>query len=121
MIPKILVINFIQTLAAYSVTYITSRALHLHLSYIHIVTLQGILYTSVAAVPIPGTIGINEVGFGQIFMPVFGEKLISLATVLNRFMNFYFYVILSGIVTVINHVKPLNFDLERTTSIKKIK
>ncbi len=114
---KILAINFIQTLANYSVTYITARAFHLHVPYYRLVTLQGVLYTSVAAIPIPGTIGINEVGFNQIFTPIFTEKLISLATVLNRFMNFYFFVIVSGIVSVVSHVKPKKENLENTGMI----
>ena len=119
---KIIGMNFIRILASYSVTYITCRAFHLHVPYYRVVSLQAVLYTCVAAIPIPGTIGINEVGFGQIFLPVFTEELISLATVLNRFMNFYFFVIITGIISVVSHVKPgKQKKLENTDNIKQIK
>lgn len=103
---KIILIKLVQITASYAVTYVTALAFHIHVNFLQVVSLQAVLHSSVASIPIPGTIGINEVGFNQIFLPIFKDKFISLATVLHRFMSFYFFVTISGIISLITHIKP---------------
>ena len=102
---RVLFTTFIQITAFYSVTYITSLALSSSsLQYINILTLQAILYSSVASVPIPGTMGVTEIGFNVLFVPIFGN-LVYTATLINRFMNFYVIVLISGFTATYTHLK----------------
>lgn len=102
---RVLCVSIMQMTAFYSVTYITTRAFGLDVSYFKILTLQAVLFSAISSLPLPGSIGISEVGYGAIFLPIFGEKLIGMATIINRFMNFYFFVFVSMIVAIIAYIK----------------
>lgn len=109
---RVLLVSMMQMTAFYSVTFVTTRALNLDISYFKVLTLQAVLFSAISSIPLPGSIGISEVGFGAIFLPIFGEKLIGTATIMNRFMNFYFFVIVSMIVAIIAYLK---IDRKKTT------
>ena len=70
--------------------------------------MQAVLYTTVSGFPLPGSVGVSETVFLGIFGGVFGEKLLSGAMLLSRGITFYWYVIISLIVVVINAIRMKN-------------
>lgn len=102
---RVLLITIMQLTAFYSVTYVTMRAFNIDISYFRVITLQAVLFSAISSIPLPGSIGISEVGFGAIFLPIFGEKIIGTATIMNRFMSFYFFVLVSMIIAIITYIK----------------
>ena len=67
--------------------------------------MQSILHAAVSSMPLPGTIGVSELAFIDIFNPVFGQDKISSAMLLNRGVSFYLFVILSMLVVFFNYLK----------------
>ena len=63
------------------------------------------LYVSVSSMPLPGAVGISEGAFLGIYGTVFGTMLVSGATILNRAVNFYLYVLIGLICTLISALK----------------
>lgn len=103
---KTLITTFIQFLFYYSVTYWTYRALGFNeANILEIITMQSVLFATVSGIPSPGAVGVSEGAFTEIFRNIYQESMMSTAVLLNRGINFYFFVIFSGIVTVINHLK----------------
>ncbi len=106
LIAKTLITTLIQFTAYYSITYWTYRALGFSRHNImEITTMQSVLYATVSGIPSPGAVGVTEGAFIEIFKSVFPQAIMSSAVLLNRGINFYFLVIVSGIITVINHIK----------------
>ena len=67
-----------------------------------IFTMQSILFVSTCCLPIPGAIGASEAVFLGLYGAIFGESMISSATLLNRGISFYLFVLVSMIVVFIN-------------------
>lgn len=106
LMAKILLTTIIQFLFYYSVTYWTYRALGFsEFNILKIISMQSILFATVSGIPSPGAVGVTEGAFTEIFKVVYPESIMSTAVLLNRGINFYLFVLLSGIVTVINHAK----------------
>lgn len=103
---KIIATTAIQFLLYYSITYWTYRALGLTQSNIfEIITMQSVLYATVSGIPSPGAVGVSEGAFTEIFRNVYPEMMMTSAVLLNRCVNFYLFVIISGIVVIMNHLK----------------
>lgn len=103
---KTLLTTAIQFLLYYSISYWTYRALGLNQSNIfEITTMQSVLYATVSGIPSPGAVGVSEGAFTEIFRNVYPQEVMSSAVLLNRGINFYLFVIISGIVVIINHIK----------------
>lgn len=103
LIFKTLLTTYIQFIAFYSVSYWVYRSLGLNQNSIfQLITLQSILYGTVSGIPSPGAVGVSEGGFIEIFKAVISENMINSAMLLNRGINFYFLIIIGGIVTVIS-------------------
>ena len=66
--------------------------------------MQAILFVSTCGLPLPGAIGASESVFLALFGAAFGEELIGSAVLLNRGINFYWFVIIAMIVVFINIV-----------------
>ncbi len=62
-------------------------------------------YIMVCSIPLPGSIGVSESVFLKLFGGIFGELVLSSAMLINRFVSFYFFVLVSTIVVVINAIK----------------
>ena len=67
--------------------------------------MQSVLYATVSGIPSPGAVGVTEGAFMEIFRFVYPESMMSSAVLLNRGINFYFLVIISGVVTVVSHIR----------------
>lgn len=105
-ILKTVITTFIQFIAFYSVSYWVYRSFGLNeYNIIKILLLQAILYATVSGIPSPGSIGVTEGGYIAIFSYIYTSSMINSAMLLNRAINFYFLIIFSGIVTLINIFK----------------
>lgn len=105
-ILKIILTTYIQFLAFYSVSYWVYRSFGLNeYNIFKIITMQSILYGTVSGIPSPGAVGVTEGGFIEIFKLVYPHNVINGAMILNRGINFYLLVIISGTITMINAVK----------------
>lgn len=103
---RILVTTAIQFLIYYSITYWIYRALGFNQhNIIEITTMQSVLFATVSGIPSPGAVGVSEGAFIEIFRNVYPETMIKSATLLNRGINFYLFVIISGIIVVINEIR----------------
>ena len=106
LILKTILTTLIQFTAYYSITYWTYRALGFsQFNIMQIITMQSVLYATVSGIPSPGAVGVTEGAFIEIFKSVYPQEMMSSAVLLNRGINFYFLVIVSGIVTIINHIR----------------
>lgn len=96
---------FVQISFFYSVPFCIYKSFNLSgFNFFQIFTMQAVLYTTVSSLPLPGAVGISETVFLKIFEKVFGIELLSGAMVLNRGITFYFYVLLSLVVVIINAI-----------------
>ena len=104
---------FIQIIIYYSIPFCVYKSFDLNTySFFQIFTMQAVLYTTVSGLPLPGAVGVSESVFLNIFEVAFGNSLLSGAMLLNRGINFYFYVIISLIVVVINAIRTKNIKGE---------
>ena len=105
MMVKILLTTMLQFLIYYSVAYWTYRALGLNShNIIEIITIQSLLFATVSGIPSPGSVGISEGIFVEIFRHCYPENMIRSATLLNRGISFYIFMAISGIVVVTNQI-----------------
>ena len=113
---KIILTTLIQFTIYYSITYWTYSALGFNQSnIITIIALQSLVYATVSGIPSPGAVGVSEGAFMQIFKTIYPENMISSAVLLNRGINFYLFVIICAIITIINQIKMKdNNDIEET-------
>lgn len=106
LIVKTICTTAIQFLLFYSISYWTYRALKLDQSSIfEIITMQSVLYATVSGIPSPGAVGVSEGAFTEIFRNIYPEPMMASAVLLNRGINFYLFVIISGVVVIINHIR----------------
>ena len=103
---KAIIISFMQMFVYHSVPYFTYKAFGLSgISYFKIVGLQAILYSTVASIPLPGSIGINETVFLLIYGTIFGEAILADAMLVHRFISFYLFVLINLLVVIYNIIK----------------
>ena len=103
---KILLTTLVQFFAYYSVTFWTYKALGMNeANILEITSMQSVLFATVSGIPSPGAVGVTEGAFTEIFRNIYPGAMMSSAILLNRGINFYFFVIFSGIVTIINHIR----------------
>ena len=67
--------------------------------------MQSVVFATVSGIPSPGAVGVSEGAFISIFKTVFPEELLSSAMLLNRGLNFYLFVLISGITVGISSLK----------------
>ncbi|MBR0351040.1 MAG: flippase-like domain-containing protein [Clostridia bacterium] len=103
---RIVLTTLIQFLLNYSVAYWTYRALGFdEHSILEIVTMQSVLFATVSGIPSPGSVGVSEGAFVAIFTNIYPENMIKSATLLNRGINFYLFMLISGILVAINQIR----------------
>jgi len=101
-IVKTLMITFIQLNAMYAITFFVYKSFGLSVySIIDIISIQAVLYSSVAALPLPGGIGASEGGFISLFKFIFPKAFVSSGMILSRAVSFYLFVLIAGIVITI--------------------
>ena len=116
MMTKTILTTLIQVIIYYTIPYWVYRSFGLNeLNIIQIITLQAVLYATVSGIPLPGAVGVSEGGFLNLFKIAFTEKIINGAMLLNRGISFYLYVLISGIVVMVNIFRDKT-DIEKGQS-----
>ena len=87
-------------------------------SYIKILCLQSIVYATVSGIPSPGSVGVSEGAFVSIFKTVFSEKLINGVMLLNRGVSFYLFLLICGIIVIVNTLKSKKEKINAEDEIK---
>ena len=109
LILKTILTTAIQFFIFYSITYWTYRSFGFNeRNILEIVSMQSVLYATVSGIPSPGAVGVSEGAFIEIFKNVYPEGMIKSATLLNRGINFYLFVIISAFIVIINDLKRNN-------------
>lgn len=104
-IIKTIITTFFQMVFYFSVSYWVYRSFGLNTyNIMQIITIQSVLYTASAAIPLPGAVGVTEGNFMMIYSSIFPEQMINSAMLLSRGASFYLYVLISGIVVILNRV-----------------
>ncbi len=111
---QILLTTFVQFFAYYSVTFWTYKALGMNeANILEITSMQSVLFATVSGIPSPGAVGVTEGAFTEIFRNIYPGAMMSSAILLNRGINFYFFVIFSGIVTIVNHIRSGYIEMNK--------
>ena len=94
---------YIQILFLYSIPYFVYKSFGFNeYNIFQIISMQAILYCTTSGLPLPGAMGITESVYLKIFMPIFGEGYIHSALLISRGINFYWFIIASAIIVLIN-------------------
>lgn len=108
-IVRTLIIYYFQYTLYYLISYWAYRAVGLNeQSWFAITSLQSIVYATVSGIPSPGAVGVSEAAYIGLFKSIIPEHLISSITLLVRCMNFYIFVLISGIVVIFTVFKSNN-------------
>lgn len=112
---------FIQVILLHSIPFFIYKAFGLSgYSYIEVLSIQAVLYIMVCSIPLPGAIGVSETLFLKLFGGVFGELVLSSAMLVNRFVSFYFYILVSAIVVVVNAIKMKDVESKIDKDINEV-
>ena len=63
---------------------------------------------AVASLPLPGAVGASEGGFVAAMKLFFGAGLVTPAVLVSRGISFYSFLLLSGCVTLLVHLRTRN-------------
>lgn len=97
---KLLVIALLHLIAYYSMAYWVYRAFGLNgASPLTLISMQALLALSMESLPIPGGVGVMEGAFVLLYSGAFGESLVLPAMLLTRGLNYYFWLLLGGMVS----------------------
>ena len=103
---QIFCITLVQMLLYYSIPYFVYLSLGLsEYSIITFISIQSLLYISVSSLPFPGAVGVSEATFMKIYKTMYSKALLGSAMVITRFINFYIFVLYSGIMMVFYIIK----------------
>lgn len=103
---KVFFITLIQRLAMFSTAYVVYKAFGLSgYSYIELVIIQIAVAIAIDSLPLPGGIGASEAMMLLIYDKVFGKEVALPAMLVTRGISYYFLLIFSSIVVIINHVR----------------
>lgn len=99
---SVLLTAYIQLLLYYAIPYMVYLAFGLNnASLITFIAIQSVLFLSVSALPFPGSVGVSEGTFMYLYKNLFGSLLLGSAMVITRFINFYIFVLYSGIMLLV--------------------
>lgn len=102
---ELLILTFLQLTFYFSITYFIYLALGLtEADFIDIIAIQSLVYMSASYIPTPGTAGASEGGYYLLFKPLFTSNLIIYALLLWRTISYYFRILVTGIVTLIDYI-----------------
>lgn len=100
MVP-IAALTVIQLTAYFSIGWFVYLALGLTgSSFISIITLQALLFVSVAFIPTPGSAGASECGFYLLFSAIFTQNTIAGGVLLWRGISYYLNLCFTGLITL---------------------
>lgn len=105
----LILLTFIQLTFYFSITYFVYLAVGLRkASYLDIIAIQSLHYMAVSFMPTPGTVGAAEGGFYMLYNSIFPGSVLTFAMLLWRFIDYYFTIIIGGLVTLIDYIYRKN-------------
>lgn len=111
-IVKVVLTAFAQICFMYSVTFFVYKAFNLStFSFFTVFSMQSILFITVSAIPLPGSVGSSESGFLTLFKTLFPANTLSSAMLLSRGISFYSFVIISGLIVLFIKVSRKNRNI----------
>ena len=106
LIIRNLLTTYLQFFFYYSITYFVYRSFGLNEHNIfELITMQSVLYATVSGIPSPGAVGVSEGGYLALFGTVYTKNMLDSAMLINRGINFYLFVLISGIVVIVNALR----------------
>ena len=94
----------VQIFAIHSVPYWIYRSFGFNeYSIFMFVGVQAVLFISVSALPLPGSVGASESGFLILFKLLFPASVLNEAMILSRGVSFYLFVFLCGIFILVKY------------------
>ena len=102
---KALLITAFERFSYFFVTYFVYKSYGLSGSSMYVVVmLQCVISLSVDMLPLPGGMGITEVLFKRVYLPIFGPALLFPGMILSRSLTFYTELILCAVFTLFAHI-----------------
>lgn len=99
---KILLTTIVELILYHSIPYCIYLSFGLNsFSIIKFITLSAVLYTAVAFLPSPGSMGVSEGGFMILYKVLFPLPLLSSAMIISRTISFYLFIIVCGLLILI--------------------
>lgn len=100
---ELILVSIAQLTIGFSITFFVYLALDFEMGhFLDIIAIQSLHYMAVSFMPTPGTAGAAEGGFYMLFKAVFPKKILSLALILWRFIDYYLRVMITGLVTLVD-------------------
>lgn len=98
-IVKMCATTLIQILAIHSIPFCVYLALgQSGFGYLTILSLQAVLHITVAALPLPGAVGVSESAFMVLYQMLYSKGMIGSAMLMSRGISFYLLLIFAGVV-----------------------
>lgn len=102
--PKVLLLVLLVTIAhlaaLFSIPFWVFKAFGLSgIGLLEVIGLQAALTLSVESLPLPGGMGAAENGYLLIYASIFGHSLVLPAMLLSRGLNYYFPLVVGGVVS----------------------
>jgi uncharacterized protein (TIRG00374 family) len=117
LLVKLCIITFAQYMAFFSVPYWVYRSFGLNsYNYFNLVCAQSMIHLSAVSLPLPGAVGAAENSFYLIFEYIYPKNMVVPAMLLSRGINFYGFMIFSGVITLLVHIRSVRI---REQKIKK--
>lgn len=102
-VAVVTLLTVIQRFTVFILTYVIYRGFGLHgAEAFTVVALQASVYIAVDMLPIPGAQGITELMYQAVFLQIFLGKFLVPSMLVCRAVNFYFLLLLSLVIVVIN-------------------
>lgn len=106
LLVKVLCIIILQLTSMYLIPYFIYKSFRLSTyGIMDILSIQALLTIAVSSLPLPGAVGATESSFMILFKIFFSKELLLSAMLLSRGISFYAFLFISGIITIIIHIK----------------
>ena len=103
---KTFITKCIQICALHSIPYWIYRSFGFNEYSIFVfIGVQAVLFISVSALPLPGSVGVSESGFLTLFKLLFPVTVLNEAMLLSRGVSFYLFVFLCGMFILVKGFK----------------
>ena len=107
---KMFLVTLTQMILYYSIPYFVYLSLGFNTNSIFtFIALQSVLFVSVSSLPFPGAVGVSEATFMRIYRQMFPKQILGSAMVITRFINFYIFIVYSG-VALMYYILKHNFN-----------
>ena len=105
MFLKTIAITMFQFLTYYSITFWIYKAIGLNeYSIMKLISMQSVAFATTSGIPSPGAVGVSEAAYIGIFKTIIPENMVDSAMLLSRGINFYFAMLIAGIIVLMSSI-----------------